>query len=48
MKGKDESAMDDEWRVLEQKIKTFQENVKSFQRDIENKLKKGDAENPKR
>jgi ribosomal protein S15P/S13E len=40
MKGEAESITEEEWRVLEHKIKVFQEHVKGFQKDVEKRLKR--------
>jgi ribosomal protein S15P/S13E len=42
LRMKDEKAralIDEEFRILEHKIKVFQEHVKGFQKDVEAKLK---------
>jgi ribosomal protein S15P/S13E len=41
MKGANDDVIDEEWRILEHKIKVFQEHVKGFQKDVETKLKQG-------
>jgi len=39
MKDVNDDVIDEEWRILEHKIKVFQEHVKGFQKDVETKLK---------
>ena len=39
MKDEKDDVIDEEYRILEQKIKAFHEHVKGFQKDLETKLK---------
>jgi hypothetical protein len=36
--GMNMSITDEDWKLLEQKIRVFQEHVKNFQREVEERL----------
>lgn len=38
MRRKDTLVTDEEWKILEQKIKIYQEHIKSFQTEVEERL----------